>query len=44
MYEKWEINENISGGFLPQLALMMAPALAPAVGQLASSLVGNIFK
>ena len=39
-----EINENISGGFLPQLALMMAPALAPAVGQLASSLVGNIFK
>jgi hypothetical protein len=38
-----EIKENIEGGFLPQLAMMLAPALAPAVGSLASNVVGKLF-
>lgn len=38
-----EIKMNVEGGFLPGLAMMLAPALAPAVGQLAQGVVGKLF-
>jgi hypothetical protein len=38
-----EIKENVEGGFLPQLAMMLAPAIAPAIGSLASNVVGKLF-
>ena len=38
-----EIKMNIEGGFLPALGMMLAPALAPAIGNLAQGLVGKLF-